>query len=615
MKCKETILPKFVAIALFLFIIAAITSIWSNPIYGYELSIFNSFSYLTWVLIIGPVIGGVGFIVYGVYRKENYWQVGLLLIILVNLIIVLLPYLKGYAFSGNGDHLSHFGSIKDILNTGNFSTNDVYPVTHILSAQLSSILSITPEIMINFIGSLFYLLFILFSYLLAREVMPKPAAVLSTTASTVLFSHYYNQIFPMGFAFIFFPLAFYLYFRYLNIKSSRIAILLIIVLLLMVFFHPVSSFILTVSLLVMEVGRLIYSRLFRDKSNIRYPYSYHIKQISFNFAAISFICLMVWIWNKFGVWNSAVISVVSWFNTELFVKPMTEIAQDAFNKLGLSLSGQLGLFLKSYGAHFIYLGLSVIAIIMLIVGKFNIKKEYHRNLFIYACFFLPVVAIWLTDYVRPLTTLSSGRMICVVIAMFPILVGLALYKIGGFETEKNEESLKSTLTRGLKWKLTKAVSTGIIIVICSIIAILAFYPSPYRYQAYWGVSYSSFNSETWLLHKGNPDLTIIGIALIPPDRIADAVWGIQRGKIKYPHLSEETLYDHFGYDHNQNLGQSISNDRYLFLGALDKLFYTKLYPGIGLFNLNDFARLENDPSVNRIYSNGKAQDYYIRLEE
>ncbi len=373
MESKSQITPKFISIILLMIFITAVIMIARNPISGGEMSIYDSLFPLTIVLLVLTIMGGISLVILGLYKNNNYWKLGLFLILLGSLVIVLLPYLKGYQFSDGGDHLTHLGFAKDILNTGYFGNNDVYPVTHILTAQLSLILSLTAETLINFISPLFYLLFVLFTYLYAKEILSKPAAILATVASTVLFCYYYNEVFPMGFALIFFPLILYLYFHHLKTKSARITVLLIILVVFMVFFHPVTSFILTAALLLMETGNLIYRRFSNGKKE---P-----SVFTAGLPMISFYALILWIWYRFYVWNSAVSSVAGWFNSELFVQPMTASAQESFNKLGLSISQQLLLIIQTYGHILVFLGLSMITILQMIRSKAVSGRENNREIF------------------------------------------------------------------------------------------------------------------------------------------------------------------------------------------------------------------------------------------
>ena len=151
---------KLISSILFIFILLATILIKQNPIAGYELNIYDAIPVSVWVLLLLAIIGGIGIVVNQAAinsgKKAKFgWQIGLLLILLSNLEIVLLLYLRGYAYLCTGDHLSHIGYAKSILQTGFIISKNVYPITHITISQLSSILGISVH------SSKFYWTFIL----------------------------------------------------------------------------------------------------------------------------------------------------------------------------------------------------------------------------------------------------------------------------------------------------------------------------------------------------------------------------------------------------------------------------------------------------------------------
>ena len=519
-----------------------------------------------------------------------------MIILLSSLIFTLLPYLKGYAFSDGGDNLTHLGFARAIVTTGYFGMDEVYPVTHILIAQLSLITGIELEKLVNFIGPLFYLLFVAFTYLFSREILSKPAAILATTASTFLSCYYYSEIFPMGFALTFFPLIFYLYFHNQKVQSVKFTTLLIILVVMMVFFHPVASFALTGALLLMESGRVIYEKLLvKEKAPVFF---------SSSLLMISFYVLVFWMWQRFYVWDSTIASIAGWFNSELFTQPMTAVAQDAFSKLGLNLIGQILVVFKEYGPILIMFGLSMITILLMIRKMITSKSSINAQVLAYSCFFLPAAAIWLIDYVRPLTELTSGRMIWVMAAILPLLSGVSLKVLGGFPPESDLKMKKRHFTS------VRLAGIGLIIAASSLLAVFGLYPSPYRYFPFGGISQAAFTGEVWIVQNGSPEKAVITLYNPRTSRIARCSLGNRANGP--PRAKDETEIDyHFGYTSHQTMGQASLDDKYLFLTAANRLLYTEVWPQVDRLNSNDFVRLENDPTVSRLYSNGEAQNYYI----
>ena len=54
-----------------------------------------------------------------------------------------------------------------------------------------------------------------------------------------------------------------------------------------------------------------------------------------------------------------------------------------------------------------------------------------------------------------------------------------------------------------------------------------------------------------------------------------------------------------------------SDDKYLLTNKLMKLFYLELWPKINRFNQDDFAKLNNDITVDKIYFNGEFDIYCV----
>ena len=339
----------------------------------------------------------------------------------------------------------------------------------------------------------------------------------------------------------------------------------------------------------------------------------HANNISLILPLLFFVTLMLWIWKKYWVWNYSIVSVAGWFHAELLKDPMTEKAAEAFEKLGLDTSGQLELFVGMFGHYFIYLGLSLIAIGAIARRGFVSPSDDNRGIFLYSVFFVPATAIWLTDYIMPLTTLSSGRIIWLVTALFPTFVGLALYRIGGLETNEIEKEIRGDV--GLNsGKTVRELGVILIIIICSVIGIFAIHPSPLTLQANWATSYAMVDGQRWLLERGDPNINVLNSGTTSPGRYADALFGIGTTERNYPSaIRNEQNYDHFNYNLGYaTFGESFEGNRYMILREnFIKLLYTELYPKMGRFNSDDLYRLRLDPSNDKLYTNEDTQILYI----
>jgi hypothetical protein len=609
-----------ISLVFFLFILAAVILITQNPATGYELSIYSATPSSIWALLIIAIIGGTGIVVYqaaaGNTGKGYWWQTGLLLILLGSLIIILLPTLRGYAFLGRGDHLTYLGQVKDIVQTGSLTPGDIHPVITTVISELCIILNISPTDIMPFVGPLFYLLFVLFTFLLCQEVLPKTAAILATAASCILIAGSYDHVFAMGMAFLTFPLVFYLYFKYQKRRSFSCAILVVGLIILMTFFHPMPSLLLTVALVIMELSKLLYGKWYTGGNSYASPPLAWWQRISLTLPAISLIVNMLWIWSHWAIWEHRVSTVASQFHGVFSQVPVTQMAQESFTTLGLGPLAVLDVFIKLYGHIFVYAVLSLIAVIIVARNRTaSADDKDKRGLFLYSCFFLFAAALCLIDYVKPLTTLSSGRAIYLIVVLFPPLVGLTLYRI----------ILKSSGNKGRNEKphgskLARSLAAVVLIGFCFLVGILGTYRSPLIHQPNLHVTHAEFAGMKWLVERGSPEVWVTGPNYTPkPRRFASALEGTSWGwqATNYPQWAGSDVADHFNYTRYQTLGESLAADSYMPLGDYITRLYTELwkpeiYPGMPEFSQEDFARLKSDPSLDLLYTNGDMDIWYVQ---
>jgi len=608
MKVNENALLKISAVVCFSLISLALILIERNPSRGYELSIYTAPSPLIWVLLAGAIVGGVTIVVHQVFKKDkeggNWWRIGLLLILLSSLIIVLLPALKGYAFSDRGDQLNHVGMARDILQSGSFSDN-IYPITHSLLAEFCLISNIPLTYAIDFVGPLFYLMFVMSIYLLSREILPRQAAILATVSSTVLFAYYYIEVFPMGFAFMTFPFILFLYFRWSRQRSPAFGILLISLIALMAYFHLAAAFVLGLVLLVMELCKLLLSRKFIAKRILGEFSRRSPLQISLGLPFIAFATVTLWAWNHFEIWQSTVLNIERWFHGELLKTNMWQRSSEAFGALQLEFGNQVELFIRLYGHILIYCVLCLFVAIMLVRNKTSLSSRAKRNTLLLSFVFLLIALVALLDYERPLTMLTPGRLLWLLVALSPPLVGLALYQISGV-AHQGRKTAKSLHSKILRAKPMRGLLMALILTFCSLIGVFGVYGSPFTHLPNTQVTHMESDGYAWLLDHGNQGIKVVTV-MTTLSTLHDAIYGARLTT----DWEDEDFIDHFNYPSSEYYGESFETDKYQCLSKYSKLLYTELWPA-ARFTWEDFARLEEDPSVSRLYANGEMNVYYVR---
>ncbi len=591
------------AAALYLALSAAIACIGFYTIRGYEISLYTALPPFFWLLFFTALAGGILLVVYSALIERGrpyWWRPGLVLVLMANLVVALLPFLRGYAISASEDHMTHLGYINNILLFGTVETNP-YPITHTLCSQIGFLSQIAPERYIAFIGPLFYLLFIVTTYLLAREVLEKRAAILAVLTSTVLNVYYFGQLFPMGFTLLTIPLILYLYVRFSRSGSLGFGIPLVLLVAAAPMFHPVSASLLVIVLLVMEASGLIHRR-WQQKVRVL-PSIRELRQIRFSLSYLIIIILVVWAWRVPRVWNGLLDTLEGWYTLTALGEGPIEEATGAAWKLGLSIFDILLTTIKGYGVYFLLLGLSLAAILMVLWHRNTAGVRDTRAFVGYSCLFLLATLLWIVDFVHPLTGLASERMKFFVITLFPLLVGLSLHSLNG---------LHQGLFGRLPLRRIRPLLIVGVILFASVLSIWIFYPSPFIYRTNDAISHASLEGEFWVMEHRKPNTTFMYHKVPPPYRIASAHLGMRQDAILRSQVFDLGHVSHFNYTSHRYLGESIAGDRYI---MLDEKFileiYSTLYRSLARFNESDFERLDSDPTVDRIYEGQNMEVYLV----
>jgi len=590
---------KIVTIVGFLLIAAALLVLIQNPSQGYELSIYEATPAVFWWLLVAAIVTGITIVVYEVIRgnheKSNLWKVGLGIVVLANLVIVLLPALKGFVFAGNQDHLSHLGIIKDILATSSMGTNNIYPVTHILLAQFSMLSSIQPEQIIAVFGAFNYLLSVVFTYLWCKEILPTRVAVLAALAAGVLLVYYHTRVIPFGFASTLLPLALYLYFKLAKRQTASIRFILILLAIMLVFTHPITAFV-----FVFIIGAFEIIKLRLSKKALKEKMIHSSNQIiSLGLPILTFSMLFVWLWQNRSFWRGSINGMFQWFQGELLGRDVASVSLvgtgfEGIAKLGLDAFETLKLLFIGWGDILIIFLLAFIATLYIVRKKTDLQHENKNSLIMITWVFWAVAILGIISYFRAITILDSGRILYYIFPLLPPLIGLALFYI--FR----------------RYALPKVTFTISAVAIISVISIFNLYQSPLMYQRGIQVSHGELSGITWFIETTDSEIEYVSIEIFVTRHYTSALFG-QTSSIglSYPTRSEEWIGDHFYYDQRPRYGESFSEDRYLVQTEYDRLLYTELWPQIGRFSYDDFAKLEQDPSVDKLYANGEVDIFYV----
>ncbi|MCM1567446.1 MAG: hypothetical protein NC238_16180 [Dehalobacter sp.] len=567
---------KIATIIAYLAIILALVFLYTNsPVTGYELSIYSSIP-LFWGSIFVAISIATMLLVYQVYKKDytNFFYI-LFILLLSFFVILTLPISREYFLYGSSDLMGHYNRIIDILNSGSIGDN-YYPIVHILGAVILLFCkSDNPSIVVQIIPPIFSIIYVLFSYYLAKVVFKKEdysvmAAVLSLIP---LYSYYHVVLYPHAIAILLLPLIFYLYF---NSKSPNYKILLTIMLVLQAFVHVIPTLIIFGCLCGAEIIKIIINRI---KPSIKF-------NISFNSAAISLIVFFIW-WSSYSVFGEMSKAYI-WLVGESEAIPR---AHEVANAVNLGQQNFIELFLKMYGNQFVLTIITLISIAVMVAYYRKRKEDISYGLVLSA-----ILLISALIYI--LYFLTSGK--ATIGRFFGANYGVwAMPVISTFIfTIKDRNKIKLSIV-------------SIVIIIILLLSMMNIYRSDWIYQPNWHVTKHDIFAKNWQsMHKSGS--IVVGIIASPWGRVITPL-DIQYGPYIPPH---------FGYDTNHQLGDFLYEDSLIYYGETRQKLVNKnqilnsstlnnnwALPG---FYNEDYIKLGNDRSVNFIYTNGEVRMLLVK---
>ncbi|CAG0999431.1 hypothetical protein METP3_03194 [Methanosarcinales archaeon] len=584
---------EIVAIVCFILISLSISIAYANPARGYELSIYESTPYIVWFFLIISIAGGVTIIAHQVYTREynnsNFWLIGLMVLIISRITLLYIPYIRGY-YTWNGDNISHIGYIKDILFTGYISSDNSYPIIHILLTALISISGAPVELIVNHSTALVSIFYVVSIYLLATAVSPTRGVQLLSVAAIggVLFNGYDVYLMPNGWSVLYLSFVFFLFFKSLiKGQAQEYKLLLAVTLILFPFFHPLSSTILIVMLLTVVITQcLIYT--IKYKKIFLQDISYHVL-----FYSILIVLTILLPWTlSFKKFNTNIRNLFDALTTGHGPEAIAEMGKqlDKINIHGLDL---VNLVLKMYGDEIIFLILSFITVIILFKNQ---KERKNNNILIILLNITFVIgmmlALYLLNIIPGLKNIGAQRLESYLVIFTPILAGFAL---------------KHLISKKAYFNIVICIA---VIMIASIISIFSLYQSPYIMYPNIEVTLMNMHGVKWFIDYKNIEIGSTEI-MSPVGRFADGILGIDKSANRIDIRHTSNIPDHFNYTVNNKLGESYITDNYAVITQFDRQIYDTVWKEVGRFHKEDFEKIENDSSVDQLYSNGEVTAWYI----
>lgn len=565
----------------------------------YEVSIYQAYSPLFWALIFLTIgIGAVSAFYTIFLQTDSYqWLSGFLLIAAANLLVLLLQYLRHYAFAGQWDDVNHFSSALNILEYGYPDAENFYPSAHVLAAGFSLLTGMNLQEVILIFPALFYLIYLANVVFAAWELDPRPGVRgLMLVLAAPLGYHTFGTIFrPTHFAVYMLPhLIGWLYRARLRQKGWIESIPFVLVLLFLPFLHPWA---------VISSGVLLIG------FGLAFLYTHPEHAWSRTNFSTSLIILFVTWW--------------AWFTTfEIFGVALKRLARsfieglagshslaDYLNKsqqVGLPFGRIFSLILYTYGPTLLYIGFAGIAIVWVASQLLHRNRKVEIHVIALALFTIVFMGTSALTLFRDLIAGSPLRISNFVFSATPLLVSALFYD---FLTGAQ----KTVLTLPRKVLLGSTLLVGVVGV--AIVGTLGTYYSQRTGQPSHQLSYAQQAGLEFLTEKAIADDKGIYMpfggsfmlsSVLSKDDLAQLRersprWWIQ---VSPSHLGYEwldILPANFGYG-IVGLGTAPEDAGYLAISAYEKAYYTEIWPQGGSLTSEDFETLEMDPIWCQIYT-------------
>ena len=591
-------LIKIVAFVCFVLIAAALFIIHNSPAIGYELSFYSSVSPLVWIFLIFSIIGGITILVSQAFaedKQSRWWLAGFAVLIMAYFVIGIIPPLRGYVIYGRGDILSHVGMVQDIMQDGRFNQYNYYPIMHTLVAQISQICNIEYIAVMNYLPTLYAVLYVLGIYLLSSVVFSDRGIVLMVTAcgtlliawgSVTLATRY--GCFPTSLSILIVPIILFIYFKSVVRKSIAFSLLLILLLICSTFFHPLSAMVLMIYLIIIELSKVLYRRTITNKMLGQYNLTIARANLNLSPALILFISLFTWM-VPFAFFVNRLQGLDKWLSGELDIG-RGEMLANRLMKAELDIGESVVLFFKLYGDIFIYGILAILAVILILtLYRKTICEWIWRIMALAGCFFISgllFVLLLFPNIIAPM------RILGFVSVCSTVLAGFVLYSY--FKRRVHYQSI-----------------AVLVLAIAAIIGIFHTYNSPYTIQPNAQITHMEMEGYGWAITHGDQKASFLSFGISPINRFAEFTLGFHLVTEREDLPRKIFVQDHFNYGQYRTYGESLNEDIYMVVDRASILAYTTLWTQIDRFSKDDFEILKSDPSVCKLYSNRGVAAYRV----
>jgi hypothetical protein len=561
------------------------------PVQGYELSLYEGYPPILWVLISVTVFSSMYTIIASCESQLRNLYYGYFSILFIDALILFLPIIRGYysISRGEGDMYFHMFIARQILDSGYLPVTDIYPVMHI---WLSVLYHFLPDFIVLTVvlSTVFFILYILSLYILGKTLLGthKGGILVSIFGLPLLFSNLHDGFIPFFFALLIFPLILYAYQKITDYpaQKNRFYICLVVLSFFIVFCHPMISVFLLIMFSIFTCFELFKGRATGRQSNIE----------AANIVVIVSLTLTLW-WLQ----NSQALNTLQTIAAALFEEGShVSIFAHQVSKVSTSNASVwlvIDRFFKIYGPVSLYFSIALLFLFYLTYQYFQ-NRKLHETDFIYSIQFCAAVCMGIVLITGYFVIAEPIRAASFALVFASILSGLFFYR------QRSARGLMASIT--------------VIITIVCMMTLLTLHPSPWIGGTNSAFTYGDKNGADWLLTYRSTEIPVAkeDFANFKYAQFYYETTGARDAQ----HTNEYTFYrnlnkytgivpSHFGYATNRTIGDSFAylpdKEMYMETTELMKRAVDAVQEDrrsqVKSFTDADFTRLKNDPTINRVY--------------
>ncbi|WP_459878632.1 hypothetical protein [Halorubrum gandharaense] len=550
----------------------------NSPASTYEISIYSATPRLFWAGILFIFVSCL----YLPIHHSSYIRTSVLVLITAFLSIYLLPLIRGYYFVGEGDALSHFGTVNNIIEGTIDPLNLFYHNSHILSAVMSLILDMPVRRTLQLVPVVLVFIFII-------SILVSVRYVYATKHTFIIPLLIGMSILPLGQTGL----------QYIPNLLSRLyisfAILVLLILIVdtnwrsyilnmfaslgLLFMHPQIFMIYVIILGTVSVS-ILYSH-FNPRWSIKINNPQYIPYIFFSVL----ILLFIWVESR----RSFIVTAESFVLTLIDPSPASSSQTPATSliEIGGSLTE---VFAKLFLPTFLTIFISS-AIVISTVYRFHIKnvRKNQNNELVTWLLAMSCVSLFVVFLVSLISDTYYIRHLYASIVPVAILSSYGICQIYDYIS---------------KHRVSHLVTLGFLIIL--VLSTMLAFPSPYIYQANSHVPESQIEGySTSFEHR---------------DSSTDFV-RVRSNVFRYVHATEGRNVDYRDYtgayragvpDHfaDQQLDTYYDEPKYLAVTGADRVRDPILYRGLR-FTQDDLDYLDQNQRIHKINNNNQFDLYYI----